>query len=111
MIRGGLVHLSASDLGRAVRFYVETLGMKLVHEEPGFARIDAGSGFELGLRARSGSGATIAPSGIGFRVDALDDAVAIFENRGLSFRLEATGSRRRAVFEDPEGNALFLFEP
>ena len=30
MIRGGLVTLFVRDVGRAVRFYVETLGMKLV---------------------------------------------------------------------------------
>ncbi|MDF2692206.1 MAG: hypothetical protein K0S65_589, partial [Labilithrix sp.] len=32
MIRGGAVLFNVRDVGHAVRFYVETLGMKLVEE-------------------------------------------------------------------------------
>src|SRR5947207_136105 len=50
MIRGGLVTLFVRDVEHAVRFYVESLGMKLVEQAgTGWAVIDAGDGFRIGL--------------------------------------------------------------
>lgn len=59
MIRGGLPTLFVRDVGAAVRFYVETLGMKLVEEGgPNRAIVDAGDG----LRAEEPAGAARGPA-------------------------------------------------
>lgn len=107
MIRGGFVTLPVSDVERAVRFYVETLGMKLV-EDGGAARavIDAGEGFRIALEKGAGGGGAV-------RLDLapkipLAEAVAILDNRGVAFRREKDGVVEIAVFADPDGNALAL---
>ena len=114
MIRGGLVTLFVGDLERAVRFYVETLGMKLV-EEGGkhWAVIDAGDGFRIGLHpsppgALEGARGAFAPS-IGFNAKVpIKEAIAIFENRGVRFDVKDDGPVTLAHFKDPDDNALYL---
>ncbi len=114
MIRGGLVTLFVRDMGRAVRFYVETLGMKLV-EEGGehWAVVDAGDGFRIGLHpAPPGvpmeGGGAFAPS-IGFNTKVpIKEAIAIFENRGVRFDVKDDGPVTLAHFKDPDDNALYL---
>jgi catechol 2,3-dioxygenase-like lactoylglutathione lyase family enzyme len=111
MIRGGLVTLFVRDVNRAVRFYVETLGMKLVEEAgKGWAIIDAGEGFRIGLHEGSaveGRGA-FAPS-VGFYPKVpLQEAVSILENRGVEFEMKVDGVLTLAHFRDPDDNVLYL---
>ncbi len=109
MVRGGAVVLPASDLGRAVRFYVETLGMKLVEERTGEATIDAGEGFHIELRAANG--ATIAPGAaaiVFYPKVPIEDAIAVYENRGVTFDVERSESTVVAHFRDPDGHSLAL---
>jgi catechol 2,3-dioxygenase-like lactoylglutathione lyase family enzyme len=115
MIRGGLVTLWVRDVNRAIRFYVETLGMKLVLDSGiSHAVIDAGEGFLLALALAdkpptSGSRASAsegAPTvGLSTKVP-LAEAVAIYENRGVVFELRDGV----AHFRDPDDNPLYLFE-
>lgn len=115
MIRGGLVTLFVRDVGSAVRFYVETLGMKLV-EEAGKSRavIDAGDDFRIALLAApSQSGGEVArgvssPSiGLYPKVP-IAEAIAIYENRGVTFDVKDEGPLTVAHFRDLDGNALYL---
>ncbi|MBX3259762.1 MAG: VOC family protein [Labilithrix sp.] len=109
MIRGGAVALGVSDVGRAVRFYVETLGMKLVREAPdGSAIVDAGEGFQIALSA-GGAGAPSASVQLYPKVP-IDEAIAIYENRGVSFTIERTEGRVVARFQDPDANSLALVQ-
>lgn len=116
MIRGGNVTLLVRDVGASVRFYVETLGMKLVEEGgPAWALIDAGEGLQIGLHAEKapapGTGARgrSAPSvGLTPKIP-LDEAIAILENRGVTFHVHVEGPRKLAFFQDPDGNALYLY--
>lgn len=120
MIRGGLVTLFVSDVGKAVRFYVETLGMKLVEEGgAGWAVIDAGDGFRIGLHqpqtqasamdpVTTGNRGALTPSiGLTPKVP-IREAIAIYENRGVVFEVKDEGPVTLAHFRDPDGNALYL---
>jgi catechol 2,3-dioxygenase-like lactoylglutathione lyase family enzyme len=112
MIRGGLVTLYVRDVESAVRFYVETLGMKLIEQAPsGWAVIDAGGGFRIGLH-RGGSGEGMrgadAPS-VGFYPKLpMAEAIQILENRGVKLDVKGEGPLTLAHFRDPDGNVLYL---
>jgi catechol 2,3-dioxygenase-like lactoylglutathione lyase family enzyme len=116
MIAGGLATLYVSDLARAVRFYVEVLGFKLVAESPGWAEVDAGGGLRIGLHPKHpgspepGAEGSIA---IGLEVTRrLEDVVAILENRGVAFcdGIRVGKEIKVARFGDPDNNALYLSE-
>ena len=114
MIRGGLVTLFVHDVERALRFYIETLGMKLV-EEGGkhWAVVDAGDGFRIGLHPSppgtlEGGRGAFAPS-IGFNAKVpIREAIAILENRGVRFDVKDDGPVTLAHFKDPDDNPLYL---
>jgi lactoylglutathione lyase len=114
MIRGGLVTLFVGDVGRAVRFYVETLGMKLVEQAgDGWAVIDAGDGFRIGLhhspnRVVGESRGVFAPAVGLYPKVPIQEAIAIYENRGLTFETKVEGPVTLAHFRDPDDNALYL---
>lgn len=104
MISGGFASLGASNLSRAIRFYVETMGMKLAVESALSARMDAGDGFMFEL-VKDGPTVTT-PLCLIARGD-LEETRAIYENRGIVFtRQDAQTPRYR--FEDSEGNQLCL---
>jgi catechol 2,3-dioxygenase-like lactoylglutathione lyase family enzyme len=110
MIRGGAVVLMVDDVGRSVRFYIETLGMKLVEEgADGSMVIDAGEGFHIALR--QGKATTAAPGPVLLYPKVpIDEAIAIFENRGVAFAVERTDRTVIARFHDPDANDLALFQ-
>lgn len=108
MIRGGAVTLLSSDPARAVRFYIETLGMKLLEERPSASVIDAGEGFRIEIR-QGGRGDARGTIALGlFPKLPIDEAIAILENRGVTFRVEDTDEATVAHFEDLDGTALYL---
>lgn len=112
MIRGGLVTLYVRDVETAVRFYVETLGMKLVEQAPpDWAVIDAGEGFRIGLHKgglSEGARGVDAPS-VGFYPKLpMNEAIQILENRGVKLDVKGDGPLRLAHFRDPDGNVLYL---
>lgn len=111
MIAGGQVTLFVSDVGASVRFYVETLGMKLVEEGgAGYAVIDAGEGFRLALHAGGANtkGVKGVPTVGLFPKMAIKDAIAILENRGVSLATSEDATMIVATFHDPDGNVLYL---
>ena len=111
MIRGGAVVLNVSDVARAVRFYIETLGMKLVEEQAdGTSVIDAGDGFHITLRKGDAPGTTPGTAVLLYPKVPIDEALAIFENRGVTFTVERTGGSVVARFRDPDANSLSLVQ-
>jgi catechol 2,3-dioxygenase-like lactoylglutathione lyase family enzyme len=116
MIRGGNATIYVTDLDRAVRFYRDTLGLRLAFRAgPHWAEIDAGDGFRLGLHpafphlpapGRAG-GITV-----GLAVDGpITEVVAELERRGVGFDgpvTEGGGGIALASFADPDGNPLYL---
>lgn len=100
MIDGGIVRLPVKDVNASVRFYVETLGMKLVELSEGSAVIDCGEGFLIAL-----SQSTERRAAIGLRPKMpLEESKAILENRGIAFD-------EKSYFLDPDGNVLYLAPP
>jgi catechol 2,3-dioxygenase-like lactoylglutathione lyase family enzyme len=94
MIDGGIVRLPVKDVNTSVRFYVETLGMKLVDLSAKSAVIDCGEGFLIEL--------TEGHAAIGLRPKMpLAESKAILENRGVELDDEDH-------FFDPDGNQLYL---
>lgn len=111
MIRGGAVILDVSDVGRAVRFYVETLGMKLVREAAdGSAVIDAGEGFLIELRVSDTPSGGAGPSVHLYPKVPIREAIAIYENRGVTFTVEETTDAIVARFRDPDAIPLCLVQ-
>ena len=101
MIRGGMVTLAVRDVASSVRFYIETLGLKLVEETAEASILDAGESFLIELRA--GTPAQTQPLTLFPKVP-LAEAISIYEMRGVSFADDGG-------FTDPDGNRLRLRAP
>lgn len=107
------VYYWVSDLARAVAFYRDVLGLRLVRRDGDtWAVFDAG-GRPFALHAAveghpvSAGGATAV-----FAVADLDRARAVLSERGVRFGHEGDveGYARFASFEDPDGNTVQLIE-
>jgi catechol 2,3-dioxygenase-like lactoylglutathione lyase family enzyme len=107
MIRGGVVEVPVADLARSLRFYVETLGLKLVANTPEHATLDLGGGFLVGLAPAP---AERPRATLGLCVASVERSAALLENRGLALRTEAHLGAAATAFSDPDGNVLFLVE-
>lgn len=117
MISGGNATVFVSNMDRAVRFYTETLGLKLVMRAGNeWAQVDAGKGLMIGLhpasehQPRPGTPGSIQ---ISLRVDEpLEQVVATLTQRGATFRgpIVNDGFVRIAFLSDPDGSSLSLCE-
>ena len=109
------------DVERAKRFYADTLGLRLVSEEPPFALVfDAN-----GIMIRLAMGKELPPAhgtALGWQVPDIESAVRTLQERGVQFerydflKQDASGiwtsptGARVAWFKDPDGNILSLSE-
>ena len=107
-----------TDLDRAKRFYEETLGLKVLWENPASVRFGCGAGTELSIfrRAPSTADHTLAH----FEVSDIEAVVRELEKREVKFidysegALQTTGHiaqlgpARAAWLRDPDGNILGL---
>jgi catechol 2,3-dioxygenase-like lactoylglutathione lyase family enzyme len=108
-----LVFYWVSDLQRAVTFYRDVLGLKLLRQDSAtWAEFDAG-GHRFALHS-VGDGQPV--SGVGatavFAVGDLERAKAELRGRGVEFQHEGDveGYARFASFVDPDGNSVQLIE-
>ena len=116
MLKGGNVTVYVSDMDKAVRFYTQTLGLKL-RERVGdhWAAIDAGGGLVIGLHpaTREFSAGQAGSLALGFEATApIEDVVKTLESRGVQFARGVVGDKagKFAFFSDPDGNACYLFQ-
>jgi predicted enzyme related to lactoylglutathione lyase len=111
------VTVATSDLGAAMEFYGEVLGLprSSVWQRPGQAPV--GAEFETGsltlaLLDSAALGLEFRPNGhpIALRVDDVEAARAELEARGVPFTADTldSGVCHQAFFKDPDGNALAL---
>src|SRR5438128_3374817 len=114
MSHGGVLTVYVSDMDRAVRFYTDALGFKLVERYGNnWASIDGGPGLAIGLHPATaeiaaGRQGSIA---IGLYLERpIDQAVVDLKKRGVQFTgpvLDDT-ALRLAYFADPDGNPFYL---
>jgi predicted enzyme related to lactoylglutathione lyase len=111
----GQIAMNAHDIPRAVKFYRDALGMRLLFEvPPRMAFFDCG-GVRLMLSHPEGADFDHAGSVLYFRVDDIEAAHAAFKERGVTFVDEPHLIARMpdhelwmTFFKDTEGNTLAL---
>jgi catechol 2,3-dioxygenase-like lactoylglutathione lyase family enzyme len=113
MYSSGNITVYVSNMEASVRFYTETLGLKLAYRfADQWASIEVGKGLTIGLHPANEH----APAGrkgsmaIGLELSgSMRDAVAKLEAKGVKFgRVEEGKAGAFASFEDPDGNPLYL---
>jgi methylmalonyl-CoA/ethylmalonyl-CoA epimerase len=109
----GQIALSVTDLGRALAFYRDTLGMKLLFQFPNMAFFDCG-GIRLMLSG-SQPPTAISSTVLYFRVPDIHDAFTVISQRNAAIEREPHLLARMpdhelwmAFFRDPDGNLLAL---
>jgi catechol 2,3-dioxygenase-like lactoylglutathione lyase family enzyme len=112
MIKEANVTLMVSDMERAVRFYTDSLGLKLkTRYGDQFAQVEA-PGTIIALHPSNKDGPQPGKSesiSIGFAVDNLDAAMSELKDKGIAFsRVTDDTQVRLAFFTDPDGNPLYL---
>jgi len=116
----GQVALTATDMDKAVTFYSDVLGLRLVarFDPPGLAFFNLGGGTRLLLSA------TASAASLYFNVDDLNAAMRALKKRGVAFlqkpamihRDDAGAFGKKGTeewmvfFHDPSGNLLALVE-
>ena len=117
------VRYQVTDVSRAIAFYTEHLGFKLGHQHlPAFASVSLGT-VDLLLSGPQASGSRPMPGGqrqqpggsnrIVLRVADLPACIDQLKKAGIRFRneMESGPAGRQIQIEDPDGNAVELFEP
>lgn len=115
MFSSGNVTIYVANMDRAVRFYTETLGLKLAYRfGDHWASVELGKGLTIGLhpapadlpKARGGMAIGLELSG------SIDDAVRRLEAKGVRFGniVNEAKAGKFAHFEDPDGNTLYIAE-
>jgi glyoxylase I family protein len=117
------IRYQVRDVARAVAFYTQRLGFTVEHQAPpAFASVALG-GVRILLSGPGASGSRPMPDGqaqepggwnrVVVRVSDLQGFIGELKNAGLRFRneMEVGPGGRQVQLEDPDGNAIELFEP
>jgi catechol 2,3-dioxygenase-like lactoylglutathione lyase family enzyme len=127
LISGGGPTVFVNDVEKAVQFYTNTLGLRLLYQAgPHFAMIDAGNGHQIGLHPpakNAGAPGTRGSIQVCLMVTRpIEEVVRELQARGVKFDTragtEAGASQpivddeavKLAFFSDPDGNDLYLCE-
>jgi glyoxylase I family protein len=123
MFRAGAVRYQVKDVARSVAFYTEHLGFKVeLQAGTAFAKVANGT-LTLYLSGPGSSGSRPMPDGrqqepggwnrLVLEVDDLPGCIDALKQRGLRFRneMETGPGGKQIQVEDPDGNAIELFEP
>ena len=112
MIKEANVTVFVTNMEKAVRFYIDALGLKLkARYGDKFAQVEA-PGTMIVLHPTSEKGLQPDRSGsmsIGFAVDNLDTSIEELGKKGVLFsRILDDVQVKLAFFTDPDGNPLYL---
>jgi catechol 2,3-dioxygenase-like lactoylglutathione lyase family enzyme len=113
-IKEANVTVMVSDMKRAIRFYVDVLGLELkANYGDHFAEVVC-PGIVIGLHPRTENDSQPTKStavSIGFGTDSLSAAMAELKAKGITFsRVVEDRPTKLAFFTDPDGNPLYLSE-
>ena len=117
------VRYQVRDVARSVAFYTTHLGFTLEHQQPpAFASVSLGC-VQILLSGPGASGSRPMPSGqkqepggwnrVVLRIKDLPGFIESLKKAGLHFRneMETGPGGKQIQVEDPDGNAIELFEP
>jgi glyoxylase I family protein len=117
------VRYQVADVARSVSFYTGELGFTLEHQKlPEFATVSLGA-LKIFLSGPGASGSRPMPNGklqhaggwnrVVLSVEDLPARIEAFKKAGCVFRneIEAGPAGKQIQLEDPDGNAIELFEP
>jgi len=113
-IKEANVTVMVTDMKRAIRFYVDVLGLELKanYGDP-YAQV-ASPGVMIGLHPAPKGDSQPVTSGsvsVGFGVESLAAGVAELKEKGVAFsRVVEDRPTKLAFFTDPDGNPLYLSE-
>ena len=117
MVTGGNVTVFVSNMDRAVRFYTDTMGMRLAERYGNdWATVQAGNGFTIGLHPASPKYPAPGTKGammIGLEVDEpVETLIRILGEKGVRIPggIEAGAGGKFLHLEDPDGNEIYLWE-
>jgi catechol 2,3-dioxygenase-like lactoylglutathione lyase family enzyme len=121
-----LTHISllVEDVQKALIFYSDSLGLKVLSNHGGYAELEANEQMKLSLFDRKAMEEALPTvqasvvnghrSVIEFRVDTLDDLCATLHTKGVSFVSEPTDHPdwgiRTAYVQDLDGNLISLYK-
>ena len=101
------------DWDAAVSFYRDTLGLKPLYVEQGWAEFEVGTGGRIALHARSTEHHAAPATHVSLQVRDLEGTVAELKRKGARVaepvRHEEFGAL--ASVTDPSGNLIGLYEP
>jgi predicted enzyme related to lactoylglutathione lyase len=114
MIKGvSAVWLPVDDMGRAVEFYGQTLGLSVTQHDDDWSEVEV-DGLKIGLNAREEPGNGDGGALIAFHPDGeLEDEVERLKGAGVEFSGDISEHPwgRIVPFTDPDGNDLQLYAP
>jgi catechol 2,3-dioxygenase-like lactoylglutathione lyase family enzyme len=116
MITGGNATVFVSNMDNAVRFYTDTLGLRLTNRfGDHWATVDAGHGLTIGLHPASPKYPAPGSKGgmmVGLEIGIpIDDAVSVLRQRGVKIGgIVRDLAGNFADLQDPDGNPIYLWE-
>lgn len=104
--------LAVSDMGRAKKFYTETLGFSVQMESEGGMLLAAGKGTAIFVYPSSFAGSNKATA-VSFNVDDFDATIADLRDRGITFiDYDFPGLKtENGVAQTPDGPAAWFADP
>lgn len=114
MFSSGNVTITVSNMDRAVRFYSETLGLKLAYRfGDHWAAIEVDKGLTIGLHPASEESPARRKGSmsIGLELEgSIHEAMKALQKKGVHFNGPVNESKSGSfvAFEDPDGNPLYL---
>ena len=112
MFKNSNVTIRVSEMSRSIKFYTETLGLKLLSNYGGEFAVIESNGLRIGLHPGKKPGERLSRDmSLGFQVDDIASSKKALESRGVRF--EPRVQDRGAIIEnffDPDGTPLYLIE-
>lgn len=107
-IKSGNVTVLVADMDRAVKFYTETLGLKLKSRYASFwAEVEA-PGITIALHPTSERTKGSGNLSIGFSVDDIKQVTDELGKKGITFNMHDDKQILLAFFNDPDGTQLYF---